>query len=78
MNPEQVPKKTYTYCKKRYYQKTKEIRCEKAKAYSQEHKEELKEKRKVRYHDKRRLNIVERELQAMYTAVGLHPPETTQ
>ena len=60
MNVEQksdsvVPKKTYTECKKRYYQRTKEVRCEKAKEYYQLHQAELREKRKARYYEKKRL-----------------------
>ena len=58
MNSEQksdivVPKKTYTECKKRYYQRTKEIRCANAKTYYQLHQAELREKRKERYYRKK-------------------------
>ena len=76
MNVEQksdivVPKKTYTECKKRYYQRTKEIRCIKAKDYYQLHQAELREKRKVRYYEKKGLALIERELQAMNANVVL-------
>ena len=46
-------------------------RCDKAKEYYQLHQAELREKRKVRYYEKKGLALIERELQAMNANVVL-------